>query len=137
MTINIILRHWKFSEDSWFLTEDWKNNSIEKWKEILKITSNISSELIQIISSNSLRAIETAEGIKKWLWIDNEILKTDILSEYSNKLKEIKWFVENLPPHLLLLIITHWPNVYPISAILWYKWDYNPIKLLWWYNFKT
>lgn len=107
------------------LTELWIRQSIKKWKEIIELTKEISNKVIKIIAADSNRSIQTARYIAQWMWIENpEIIHAkDWKYEGLFNMQVTVKMTELIHSNLVLLIIWHVNNVWPLAKQLWYKWE--------------
>lgn len=137
----VVTRHWDVDIYN-NLTAIWNEKWILKWEIIIKnFWEKFKQELFLILSSPKARALETAKNICIWMWIENHEIKVlnwleeehDIRKLPSN-IKEIKEIIKD---YIFIIIVTHWPCLYPISANLWYDWKPRTLKPLESYDFEV
>lgn len=139
----VILRHGHYNSSDWWLTESWEKYAINKWEELRKVIWEVSQSQIQILSSTAPRAVWTANWIKTWMWAEETQIQLleelwDDNSHYWN-LDRVIDFINSLPPHLALIIITHLDFAWPLAKELWYKGKigYRDLSYLDSYQFET
>jgi phosphohistidine phosphatase SixA len=125
------------------LTTWWVLASQEKWRKISKtwiFLERISNKVYRIITSEYPRAIETGKWIADSLWMiwmsTDTVYKTPYLNPDANFDLAIE-YINSLPDSMITIIVTHLPNIYPLSVKLWYKWkESSGFGYLQWLDFE-
>ena len=125
----IVLRHADYNDIR--LTEQWVKDSIEKWRKIRDLIWNVADTQISMLTSTAPRAEETGYNILKWLWAPNSFM--DVNPSLWKDIQH-RWDLQaslraiwELPPHAVLMVISHLDFVYDIAKELWYDWK----QLIW------
>ncbi|MDD3646815.1 MAG: histidine phosphatase family protein [Candidatus Gracilibacteria bacterium] len=114
-----IYRHAHYDRSTGSLTENGRLKSIEKGKDLSQLIERVNDN-VQIITSTSQRAIETAELLANGLGYSGRILKIGSLKEEGVVLDAVKE-INQLVLSRFNVIISHGPNISTLSKYLGYE----------------